>query len=190
MNCSASAARSISDPPTFAARMLDHHDGVGAGGNGCAGHDLDGLSFGDAPFEAPAGAHLADDLELSRQIDGAHGIAVAHGARDGGGIAVGFGVRREHAPGGIGEGNFLDGRLDAALAHGAENGFAGIHKCQRRHASIIALQRRRAGVEEDEHGDRRLAGRGGRRPRTLGSTLPKIEKGQPFPAALFHLEVS
>ena len=97
-------------------------------GNGRAGHDLHRLPRGDLPGEALAGAHLADDFQLSRQIDGAHRIAVAHRARHRRGIAIRRGVRREHAPGGLREGNFLDGGMGAPLAHGAENGFASIHK--------------------------------------------------------------
>ncbi len=130
---------------TVAPRVLDHHDGVRAGRNGRAGHDLHGLPFGELSGETLARAHFPDNLELSRQIDGAHRVAVAHRSRNRGRIAVRGGVRREHAPGGIRKGNLLDRGLGAPLAHSAENGFASIHKRQRRHASIIALRGSRAG---------------------------------------------
>ena len=162
MNWCASAARSIDTCPPSRRVCSIITTASAPDGNGRAGHDLDGLPRGELSGEALAGAHFADDLELSGQIDGAHRVAVADGSRHRGRIAVRGDILREHASGGIGKGNLLDGGLGAPLAHGAENGFASIRKCQRRHASIIAL--RGSGAGRAAH----------------------VEKGQPFPAALFR----
>ena len=80
------------------------------------------------PGEALAGAHLADDFELSGQIDGAHRVTVAHTPRQGRGIAVGRGIFGQHAPGRPPQRNLLDGGEGAPAAHVAQNGLASIHK--------------------------------------------------------------
>ena len=98
------------------------------GGNRRAGHDLDRLPGGDFAGEPLAGAHLADDFQLARQIDGAHRVAVADGARQRRGIAVGRDIFRQHAPGGLRKRNLLDGGERPPAAHVPQNGLASIHK--------------------------------------------------------------
>jgi len=55
----------------LAARMLDHHHGVGAGGHGGAGHDLDGLAAGDLPGERAARAGFANHAQPAGGVSGA-----------------------------------------------------------------------------------------------------------------------
>jgi hypothetical protein len=114
--------------PIFAPRVLDHDYGVGAGGNGRAGHDLHGLSRGELPGETLAGAHLADDFEAAGQIGRAHGIPVAHRPCKRGRIAIGRGIGGKYAPRGFTERDLFYGRRGAPVAHGAEDSFASICK--------------------------------------------------------------
>ena len=115
-------------PPVFAPRVLDHDDGVGAGRDGRAGHDLHRLPRGELPGETLAGAHLADDFKAAGKIDRAHGVPVAHRPRKRGRIAVCRGVAGKNAPGGFDQGDLFYGRKGAPVAHGAEYGFASIGK--------------------------------------------------------------
>ena len=122
------------DAAAFAPRVLHHHHGVGAGGNGRAGHDLDRLAGGDVAGKTFAGADFADDFELPGQIGGAHRVAVADGARQRGGIAVGGDIFGQHAPGGLEQAEVSStAGACAPRAHRAEHGFASLEKCQRRH---------------------------------------------------------
>ena len=115
-------------PSVFAARVLDHHYGVGAGRHGRSGHDFDRLSRAQFAGESFAGAHFADDLQLARKIDGADGIAVAHGAGEGGRIAVCRDIHGKYASGSFRERDLFRYGTSASLAHGAQHGFAGIGK--------------------------------------------------------------
>src|SRR2546425_1580389 len=72
-------------------RVFDHHDGVGAGRNGSAGHD------GNAAAGRERGGRFIAGLELTRarkrhtgrDIGGAHGVAVARRAVEGRIVTVG-----------------------------------------------------------------------------------------------------
>ena len=57
------------------------------------------MSAGDFAGEALPGAHFADDQQFARQVGGAHSVAVAHGAGERGGVAVGGDVFGQHAAG-------------------------------------------------------------------------------------------
>jgi hypothetical protein len=114
--------------PVFAPRVLDHDDGVGAGRDWCAGHDLHRLSGGEPPGETLAGAHFTDDFEAAGEIDRAHGIPITHRPRERGRVSVRLGVAGKNAPGGICQGDLLYGWKGAPVAHGAEYGFASIGK--------------------------------------------------------------
>ena len=85
------------DAIAFAAGVLHHDDGVGTGGQGRAGHDLDGLAAADFAGEAGAGADFADHLERARQVGGMHREAVADGARHGRVVAVSGDIFGKHA---------------------------------------------------------------------------------------------
>ena len=121
------------DAAVHADGVLDHHHGIGARGNGRAGHDFDRLAGTDYAREALAGAHLADDLQLAGQVGGTHGITVANRAGHGGDVAVGGDVFGQHASGGRFQAGLFDGGDRARGAYGRENGLAGLGKRQRRH---------------------------------------------------------
>jgi hypothetical protein len=62
--------------------VLDHHDGVGTGGNASAGHDLNAGFRGKRAGDGIAGFDFADATERcsAARIRGVNGIAVARGA--------------------------------------------------------------------------------------------------------------
>ena len=98
MNWPGSADLIDDDAAAFAACVLHHHDRVGAGGNGRAGHDLDGLAAAPtSPAKRFAGANFADDFERAGKIGRPHGEAVADGAGEGGRIAIGGDGFGQHA---------------------------------------------------------------------------------------------
>ena len=131
----------------LAAGVFHHHDRVGAGRDGRAGHDLHCLARADDAVEALARAHFADDFERAGQIDGAHCVAIADGARERRRIAVGGDIFRQHASRRLGKSGPLGGRLRAQSAHHAENGLASFRECHHRHTPIISAVRISVGAQ-------------------------------------------
>ena len=66
----ASAMRASRPPVPPSSGLLEGHDGVGAGGNGRAGHDADGRARLHAQIGDVAGGQVVDDLELHRMVHG------------------------------------------------------------------------------------------------------------------------
>ena len=122
------------DAAVLANGMLNHHDGVGAKGNGRASHDLDCLARTHYAREALPGADFANHLELARQVDGAHRIPIANRAGQRGDVAVGSDIFGQHASGGGFQTHFFGGGCRARGAYGGEDGLAGLVECQGRHS--------------------------------------------------------
>ncbi len=72
--------------------------------------------------------------QLARQVDGAHGIAVAHRARQRGSVAVGGNVFGQHASGCFIQPGFLRLWNLPPRACFPQHGFPSFRECQRRHA--------------------------------------------------------
>ncbi len=78
--------------PAIALYVLDHHHGVGAARNGCAGHDLHALPGHHCNIQMPAGAKLANAFEARSgglRIHGTHGKTIPHGPIEGRIVAIG-----------------------------------------------------------------------------------------------------
>ncbi len=121
----------------FAACMLHHHDSVGARWNGRAGHDLHSLATADFAVENVAGANLADHLELSRQVDGAQGEAVADRAGKRRRVAIGGQGCRQYAAHGCRQADSFGWGWGSRSADRLEDGFARVGKRQWRHIPIM-----------------------------------------------------
>jgi hypothetical protein len=81
--------------------VFQHDDGVGALRYRGSRHNLDSLAGLNLSIEGVAGASLADHGQASGQVGGAHGKSIAHGAVEGGIIAVGAERCAEHSPAGF-----------------------------------------------------------------------------------------
>ena len=122
------------DAAVLADGVLNHHHGIGARGNGRAGHDFNRLAGTDCAREALAGAHLANDLQLAGQVDGAHGITVANRAGRGRDVAVGCDVFGQQASGGGFQARLFDGWDRARCAYVGEDGLASLVERQSGHS--------------------------------------------------------
>jgi hypothetical protein len=115
--------------------MLDHDDGIGAAGDRCACHDLDGFARGDRSIESRTCARLSDDPRAPWHFGRPYRKAIAHRTVEGRIIAIRGNVLSKYTPRASLQRNDFRRREATLRAHLTQNAGARFQERQSRHES-------------------------------------------------------